>query len=66
MFCLFLTVLWVVLQCLIVAVHDRTHLPFRLTFSIQFLEISISPTLLFLEWLIGDGIASFQTSLLLN
>ena len=34
MLCLFLTVLWV-----IVAVPGRTHLLFKLTFSIQFLKV---------------------------
>ena len=35
---LFFTVLWVGLQCVIVAVPVRTHLFFKLTFSIQFLK----------------------------
>ena len=39
MICLFLTVLWVGLQCVIVAVPGRTHLIFKLTFSIQFLKM---------------------------
>ena len=39
MICLFLTVLWVGLQCVIVAVPGRTHLLFKLTFSIQFLKM---------------------------
>ena len=39
MICLFLTVLWVALQCVIVAVPGRTHLLFKLTFSIQFLKM---------------------------
>ena len=39
MICLFLTVLWVGLQCVIVAVPGRTHLLFILTFSIQFLKM---------------------------
>ena len=39
MLCLFLTVLWVVLQCVIVAVPGRTHLLFKITFSIQFLIV---------------------------
>ena len=37
--CLFLTVLWVGLQCVIVTVPGRTHLLFKLTFSIQFLKV---------------------------
>ena len=37
--CLFLTVLWVGLQCVIVEVSGRTHLLFKLTFSIQFLKV---------------------------
>ena len=39
MLCLFLTMLWVGLQCVIVAVSGRTHLRFKLTFSIQFLKV---------------------------
>ena len=39
MFCLLLTVLWVGLPCVIVAVPGRTHLLFKLTFSIQFLKV---------------------------
>ena len=39
MLCLFLTVLWVGLQCVIVAVPGRTHLLFKITFSIQFLKV---------------------------
>ena len=39
MICLFLTVLWVGLQCVIVAVPGRTHLLFKLTFSMQFLKM---------------------------
>ena len=39
MICFFLTVLWVGLQCVIVAVPGRTHLIFKLTFSIQFLKM---------------------------
>ena len=39
MICLFLSVLWVGLQCVIVAVPGRTHLLFMLTFSIQFLKM---------------------------
>ena len=35
MLCLFLAVLWVGLQWVIVAVPGRTHLLFKLTFSIQ-------------------------------
>ena len=31
--------LWVGLQCVIVAVPGRTHLLFKLTFSIQFLKM---------------------------
>ena len=37
--CLFLTVLWIGLQCVIVAVPGRTHLLFKLAFSIQFLKV---------------------------
>ena len=39
MICLFLSVPWVGLQCVIVAVPGRTHLLFKLTFSIQFLKM---------------------------
>ena len=39
MICFFPTVLWVGLQCVIVAVPGRTHLLFILTFSIQFLKM---------------------------
>ena len=39
MICFFLTVLWVGLQCVIVAVPGRTHLLFKLTFSIQLLKM---------------------------
>ena len=39
MLCLFLTVLWAGLQCVIVAVPGRTHLLFKITFSIQFLKV---------------------------
>ena len=37
--CLFLNVLWVGLQCVILAVPGHTHLLFKLTFSIQFLKV---------------------------
>ena len=39
MICFFLTVLWVSLQFVIVAVPGRTHLLFKITFSIQFLKM---------------------------
>ena len=39
MICLFLFVLWVGLQCVIVAVPGHTHLLFKLTFSLQFLQM---------------------------
>ena len=39
MLCFFLTVMRVGLQCVIVAVPGRTHLLFKLTFSIQILKV---------------------------
>ena len=39
MLCLFLTMLCVGLQCVIVAVPGRTHLLFKLTFSVQFFKV---------------------------
>ena len=39
MICLFLTLLWAGLQCGIVAVPGRSHLLFKLLFSIQFLKM---------------------------
>ena len=39
MLCLYFAVLWIGLQCVIVAVPGRTHLLFKLTFSLQFLKV---------------------------
>ena len=39
MLCLFPIVMWVGLQCVIVAVTSHTHLLFKLTVSIQFLKV---------------------------
>ena len=39
MLCPFFTMLWVGLQCVIVAVPGCTHLLLKLTFSIQFLKV---------------------------
>ena len=41
MLCLFLIVLWIGLQCVIMAVPGRTHVLFKLTFSIQFLKVGL-------------------------
>ena len=39
MLCPFLALLWVGLQCVILAVPGHTHLLFKLTFSLQFLKV---------------------------
>ena len=39
MLCLFIAMLWVGLQCAIVAIPGRTHLLFKLTFSVQLLKL---------------------------